>query len=151
MKVIITCMFLLLSGCSDLTKVETLCNTLRGDYQALQKQLPLQSDMATTLVGIEAFYLPSKDECYSTLTSNINVNSFIAAVAQSNPTLNEEKVKLFFQGGEGEEKLKEIIRSKFNKKSETKEFPTQIKGFTYKEIYSFSGAPIDKLVLERKF
>jgi hypothetical protein len=152
MKITITCIFtLLLSACSGSTDVETMCYKLKDDYKELQKQLPLQSDLATSLVGIEAFYLASKNECYSTSTLNINVDSFIGSVAQNDPAIDKKKLKLFLQSEEGKTKLKGIIRSKFNKKSETNEFPTQIKGFTFKEIYSFTGAPIKKFTLVHRF
>ena len=150
MKAITLSVLILLSGCSDVTKVEEMCENLRGDYKALQKQLPIQSDITTSIVGIEAFYLPSKNECYSTVTSNLNVEALVDAVSKNDGN-KKKKLNTFFKTTSGKTELLEMINNKFNKKKATNEFPTQMKGFTFKEIYTISGVDMEKIILEHKY
>lgn len=150
MKVIILSIVTLLSGCSDVTKVKNMCEKLREDYKALQKQLPIQSDITTSTVGIEAFYLSSQNECFSTVTLNIDVVALVNALSK-NDAEKKKKLSAFFKTETGKAKLLETINSKFNKKKSTNEFPTKMKGFTFKEIYSISGVDMGKVILEHKY
>jgi hypothetical protein len=138
-----------MSGCSDVSKVENLCDKLRGDYKALQKQLPIQSDITTTLVGIEAIYLPSKNVCVSTVTSILDVQAFIEAISR-NDLKKKQELGSFFKSKAGESKILEIINNKFDKKKEMNGFPTRMKGFVFKEIYSVQGVSMDKVILEHR-
>ena len=150
MKSIVISIFVLLLGCSDTTKVEKMCNELIDDYKGLQMQLPIQSDITTKIVGINAFYLPSKNECFSTLTAFVDVSAFINAVSK-NDIKKQQELSTFFKSELGKSKLIEIINIKFNKKKETNEFPTQMKGFTFKEIYKVSDTSMEKIILEHKY
>lgn len=150
MKPIFMCIFIFLSACSDSTKVEKMCDKLRGDYENMQKQLPIQSDITTRIVGISGFYLASKDECFSTFTANLDVNAFIHAVSPNNFD-KQKKLSAFFKTEAGKSQLNEIIKNKFNKKIEKNGFPTKMKGFTFKEIINVSGVSMETITLEHKY
>ena len=149
MKAIIISVLVLLSGCSETSKVEEMCDKLRVDYKSLQKQLPIQSDIMTSMVGIEAIYFPSKNICVSTVTSSLDVTALVSALSK-NDNKKKQKLSSFFKTEAGKSKLLETINNKFNKKKETNEFPTLMKGFVFKEIYSLQGVKMEKVVLEHR-
>jgi hypothetical protein len=150
MKPIFMCIFIFLSACSDSTKVEQMCDKLRGDYENMQKQLPIHSDITTQIVGISGLYLPSKDECFSTFTINLDVNAFIHAISQNNFD-KQKKLSAFFKTEAGKFQLNKMVKNKFNKKIETNGFPTKMKGFTFTEIIKVSGVDMETITLEHKY
>ncbi|ATC81484.1 hypothetical protein [Pseudoalteromonas agarivorans] len=149
MKAIIISVLVLLSGCSETTKVEEMCDKLRVNYKSLQKQLPIQSDIMTSMVGIEAIYFPSENICVSSVTSSLDVTALVSALSK-NDNKKKQELSSFFKTEAGKSTLLETINNKFNKKKETNEFPTQMKGFVFKEIFSLQGVKMEKVVLEHR-
>jgi hypothetical protein len=147
MKAIIISVLLLLSGCSETSRVEEMCDKLRVDYKSLQKQLPIQSDIVTSMVGIEAMYFPTENVCVSTVTLSLDVTALVSVLSK-NDNKKKQELSIFFKTQAGKSKLLETINSKFNKKKETNEFPTLMKGFVFKEIYTLQGVKMEKVILE---
>jgi PHP family Zn ribbon phosphoesterase len=125
--------------------------SLRAVYQELQQQLPLHSDLMTDIVGAEAYYSESQRECYSTVTSNIDLEKFIQASAKMNNEITEDQLLQFLSNESGQSRFIGLIKDKFNRKIKRSEFPSNSKGFVYREIYSFTGLNYEKLVLEHRF
>jgi hypothetical protein len=129
--------------------VKKSCYQLIKEFKELQNQLPIHTDMMTTIVGISSFYISSENRCYTTFTSNILIDKLIKS---TNISENKEiKMQNYFNSIEGENEIIDIINKKFNKKIKENGFPKKSKGFTFKEIYSFPNYNINTVILEHNY
>lgn len=131
------------------SSVKNGCLQLTKEFKELQNQLPIHSDIMTTIVGMSSFYISGENRCYTTFTSIIHINKFIKSVST-----NKEKEKfmsIYLKTTEGKNEFVNMINKKFNRKIQENGFPTKSKGFTFKEIYSFSDYDMKTITLEHSY
>jgi len=143
-KYFISTLFVLLSSNTFAQDAKQVCNELKPVVTDLQKQIPINVDYMTKLIGVHAIYVTNR--CLLNYSYIINSESFLNEMVQTNNQTKEQNVS-FLQTQDGLNTMQSVFDgiAKNAANAYFKPF-INIKGVTITYSYSFDNADIPSVV-----